>query len=124
MKIAVVSMRGGGGPTGLSAEFDATGGTIGRAKTNLLVLDDPDRTVSRVHAQVVSRKGAFFIVDQGSNPLLCNGVAVGAGNEAPLFEGDRLQIGGFELVVSHSAAQANSAIFDDLTLGSWDPQRR
>jgi FHA domain-containing protein len=118
MKIAVVSMRGGGGPTGLSAEFDATGGTIGRAKTNLLVLDDPDRTVSRVHAQVVSRNGAFFIVDQGSNPLLCNGVAVGAGNEAPLSEGDRLQIGGFELVVSHSAAKANSAIFDDLTLGS------
>jgi FHA domain-containing protein len=117
MKIAVVSMRGGGGPTGLSAEFDATGGTIGRAKTNLLVLDDPDRTVSRVHAQVICRNGAFFIVDQGSNPLLCNGVAIGAGNEAPLSDGDRLQIGGFELVVSHSAAKANSAIFDDLTMG-------
>jgi type VI secretion system FHA domain protein len=116
MKIAVVSMRGGAGGGGLSAEFDSTGGTIGRAASNQLVLDDPDRTVSRVHAQIVNRNGQFFIVDRGSNPLLCNGVSLGSGNEAALLDGTKLQIGNFELVVSHSNAhKANATISDDLT---------
>jgi FHA domain-containing protein len=118
MKIAVVSMRGGAGGGGLSAEFDSTGGTIGRAASNQLVLDDPDRTVSRVHAQIVNRNGQFFIVDRGSNPLLCNGVSLGSGNEAALLDGTKLQIGNFELVVSHSNAnKANATISDDLTIG-------
>ncbi len=100
MKIAVISMRGEIGGGGLAAEFDDSGGSIGRASTNLLVLDDPDRTVSRVHAQVLCRNGAFFIIDRGSNPLSHNGHSLGLGNEAPLTNGDRLQIGSFELAVS------------------------
>jgi FHA domain-containing protein len=116
MKIAVVSV-GGGVASGLSADFDAGGGTIGRAKTNHLVLDDPDRTVSRVHAEIICRSGAFFIVDQGSNPLLHNGVSLGAGNEARLQPGDTLQIGSFGLSVSQGLAAAqSSALLDDLTM--------
>jgi type VI secretion system FHA domain protein len=119
IKIAVVGMRGGTA-AGLSATFDASGGTIGRAKTNQLVLDDPDRTVSRVHAQVVCRAGQFFIIDQGSNALACNGVALGSGNEAPLSEGDRLQIGGFELAVSLTASALtpppSAGLLDDFTM--------
>jgi type VI secretion system FHA domain protein len=104
LKIAVVAVRGGAGGAGLFALFDATGGSIGRAKTNQLVLEDPDRTVSRVHAQVLCRDQQYFVVDRGSNPLLHNGTALGSGNEAPLAAGDRLQIGGFDLVVSLSGA--------------------
>jgi FHA domain-containing protein len=104
LKIAVVAVRGGAGGTGLFALFDATGGSIGRAKTNQLVLEDPDRTVSRVHAQVLCRDQQYFVVDRGSNPLLHNGTALGSGNEALLAAGDRLQIGGFDLVVSLSGA--------------------
>lgn len=118
MKIAVVSMRGGLGGGGLSAEFDSTGGTIGRAASNQLVLDDPDRTVSRVHAQILNRNGQFFIVDRGSNPLLCNGVSLGSGNEAALSDGAKLQIGNFELMVSQTnTTKANASIGDDLTIG-------
>lgn len=83
------------------AHFDATGGTIGRASSNMLVLDDPERTVSRVHAQIVFRDGRFYVVDRGSNPMSHNGRPLGAGNEAPLANGDRLSIGGFELGVSN-----------------------
>ncbi len=120
MKIAVVSMRGGSGGAGPSADFDASGGSIGRSATNQLVLDDPDRTVSRVHAQVLCRNGAFFIVDRGSNPLSHNGRALGAGVEAPLTDGDKLRIGGFELLVSqaqgaHGATPAG--LLDDFTMG-------
>ena len=118
MKIAVVGMRGGSGGDGLFAEFDSTGGTIGRAASNKLVLDDPDRTVSRVHAQIVNRNGQFFIVDRGSNPLLCNGVALGSGNEAALSDGSKLQIGNFELVVSKTNPFAsNDSLSDDATIG-------
>lgn len=89
---------------GAATRFDEDGGTIGRAHTNKLVLDDPDRTVSRVHAQVVCRDGAYAIIDRGSNPLQLNGQALGNGVEAPLRAGDRLQIGGFELQVAQASA--------------------
>ena len=118
MKIAVVSMRGGAGGGGLSAEFVDSGGSIGRATSNLLVLDDPDRTVSRVHAQVLCRNGAFFIIDRGSNPLSHNGRSLGLGNEAPLASGDRLQIGSFELTVSHADSTDSGSLLDNLPTGA------
>ena len=118
MKIAVVSVRGGAGEGGLSAMFDGSGGSIGRASSNLLVLDDPDRTVSRVHAQVVARDGNFFIIDRGSNPLSHNGVSLGWGKEAPLANGDRLHIGSFDLAVSDVTDIGNSSLLDDLPTGA------
>ena len=39
----------------LTAQFDELGGDIGRADTNQLVLPDPERTISRVHARVLFR---------------------------------------------------------------------
>ena len=105
IRIAVISHQGAPAPRKLAAQFGADGGTIGRAPTNALVLDDPDRTVSRVHAQVLCRDGRFFIVDRGSNPMLCNGHPLGAGHEAALSQGDRLVIGGFELVVEMLSSQ-------------------
>lgn len=106
IQIVVVARQGMPVGQPLSAEFGPSGGTVGRAPTNTLVLDDPERTVSRVHAQVLCRNGHYFIVDRGSNPLLINGRALGSGNEAPLAQGDRLVIGGFELVVHAQAADA------------------
>ncbi|NDZ13084.1 type VI secretion system-associated FHA domain protein TagH [Variovorax sp. WS11] len=105
IRIAVISHQGAPAVRKLAAQFGADGGTIGRAPTNALVLDDPDRTVSRVHAQVLCRDGRFFIVDRGSNPMLCNGHPLGAGHEAALSQGDRLVIGGFELVVEMLSSQ-------------------
>ncbi|MDE2566882.1 MAG: FHA domain-containing protein, partial [Burkholderiales bacterium] len=91
---------------GPSAQFDELGGTIGRADTNQLVLPDPERTISRVHARVVFRNGAYGVVDSGSNPISVNGLALGSGREQPLKPGDELQIGGYLLGVSASAAPA------------------
>ncbi|WP_296801484.1 type VI secretion system-associated FHA domain protein TagH [Variovorax sp.] len=88
----------------MSANFGPEGGTIGRADTNTLVLDDPDRTVSRVHAQVLCRDGQYFAIDRGSNPMQCNGVSLGSGKEAALTDGARLVVGSFELVVRVQAA--------------------
>ena len=88
----------------LSASFDELGGSIGRADSNQLVLPDPERSISRVAAQVVYRNGSYAIVDRGSNPIVVNGQALGSGREAPLKAGDRVRIGGFELTVKAGAA--------------------
>ena len=110
MQILVVSHRGSAVSPARSVSFGPEGGSIGRADSSSLVLDDPERTVSRVHAQVLSRGDRFFIVDRGSNPLLCNGYPLGAGNEAALSNGDRLTIGSFELVVQGIGSTAQPAM--------------
>lgn len=102
--LVVVSLRGAPAGRAIAASFGPAGGTIGRAPTNTLVLDDPDRTVSRVHAQILCRDGRYTVLDRGSNPLLHNGQPLGAGHEAPLSGGDRLVVGGFEISVQVNAA--------------------
>ena len=81
ISINVMSYNGAATPS-LSAHFDEMGGNIGRAENNPLVLPDPERTISRVHAQVVYRNGPYAIVDRGSNPIQVNGRPVGNGQEA------------------------------------------
>lgn len=107
--ITVDSYNGQPSGSRLSAQFDELGGTIGRADTNQLVLPDPDRAISRVHAQVVFRNGAFAVVDRGSNPILVNGQALGSGREQRIAAGDRVQIGGYLMSVAQSAGASAAA---------------
>lgn len=99
IRIQVLKRQGMAPAQLVSAQFGPQGGTIGRASTNTLVLDDPDRTVSRVHVRVLYRDGRFFVVDQGSNPMQCDGQTPGQGVEVELRGGERLTIGSFELIV-------------------------
>ena len=93
----------------LSASFGETGGTIGRAEGNLLVLPDPERTISRVHAQVAWRGGQFVVQDRGSNPIAVNGQVLSTGGEQALRPGDEVLIGGFCLRVAMTTASPESA---------------
>lgn len=111
--LTVISFNGQSADSSLSARFDELGGTIGRADTNQLVLPDPDRAISRVHAQIVFRSGSFAIVDRGSNPILVNGQAVGSGREQVLAAGDQVQIGGYLLRVAQGAASSATASSHD-----------
>ena len=100
---------------GLSARFDELGGTIGRADNNQLVLPDPERSISRLHAKVVFRGGQYAIVDNGSNPIGVNDAAVPAGREQIIRPGDQVQIGSYLLVVTAAAvAGATANPFADL----------
>jgi FHA domain-containing protein len=101
--------------TGPSASFDELGGTIGRADNNQLVLPDPDRAVSRVHARVVFRAGKYGVVDCGSNPISVNGVPLGAGREQTLSVGDKILVGGYLMQVGAAGtATATADPFADL----------
>jgi len=108
IKLTVQSYNAAPLPQKLSAQFNELGGTVGRADNNQLVLPDPERSISRVHAQVVFRNGAFAIVDRGSNPVLINGRPLGNGVEGPIKSGDQLQIGGYILVVEATAQSGAS----------------
>ena len=100
---------------GLSARFDELGGTIGRADNNQLVLPDPERSISRLHAKVVFRAGQYAIVDNGSNPIGVNGSAVPPGREQLIRPGDQVQIGSYLLTVTAAApAGAPASPFADL----------
>jgi FhaA, N-terminal domain/FHA domain len=69
--------------------------TMGRARDNVLVLDDP--RVSRHHGRLQARRGTLVYTDLGStNGSRVNGVRV---DEIALGLGDRLEVGGTVLVV-------------------------
>jgi FHA domain-containing protein len=106
--ISVTSYNGASTPP-ISGHFDETGGNIGRAENNQLVLPDPERTISRVHAQIVFRNGRYAIVDRGSNPISVNGRPLGNGQEAFVQPGDELLIGGYSMRVEAGAAAGGAA---------------
>lgn len=81
----------------VSVQFDATGGTIGRAPHNTLALPDAERRVSRVHAQIVCRRGVIKILARSSSELLIDGQSLEFGEETPLADGARIELGGYTL---------------------------
>jgi hypothetical protein len=86
-------VRSGGGRAGETFHPEGDETTIGRSPDCGIFLDDV--TVSRKHAVLVARNGAFFIEDQGSlNGTYVNRKRV---ESAQLEDGDELQIGKYRL---------------------------
>lgn len=108
-----------GAPVGIGpVSFDELGGTIGRATTNQLVLPDPDRTISRVHAHVVFKAGRYVLIDRGSNAVIHNGLPISNGREIALASGDEIQIGGYLIAVSTGAPLTTKDPFANFDLES------
>ena len=107
-----VTSYNGTSTTPITGHFDETGGNIGRAENNQLVLPDPERTISRVHAQIVYRNGRYAVIDRGSNPISVNGRPLGNGQEALLNVGDEINIGGYAMRVEAGAAPGAAAAAD------------
>jgi FHA domain-containing protein len=99
--IRVTAFRGQPPAQPLAAEFDETGGSIGRGANNQLVLPDPEKHISRVQATIVFRNGQYLVLDQGSvNPVVLNGRPLGNGAQAVLADGDDLRMGDYAMRVS------------------------
>ncbi|MGJ0486957.1 MAG: type VI secretion system-associated FHA domain protein TagH [Methylomicrobium sp.] len=85
----------------ISAQFDVQGGSIGRSPDNRLMLPDPEKYISRRHAEIQYEAGQYYIQDSSAagtyleqkGQLLEQGRAV-------LADGDRLRIGEYELLVA------------------------
>lgn len=97
LNLRILTYRNQPVPPGAAGRFAGAGGTIGRAPDNGLVLDDPSRYISRVHARIVFRDGAFFLEDVGSNPSVINDRPLGKGRDIMLGHGDRISIGDYQL---------------------------
>ena len=86
-------VRAGGGRAGESFRPSGERTRIGRSPDCEIFLDDV--TVSRNHAVLVQSGGAFTVEDQGSlNGTFVNRKRI---DNAPLREGDELQIGKYRL---------------------------
>jgi predicted component of type VI protein secretion system len=83
-------------------EFREEGGTIGRSLQNDWILPDPDRFISGRHATIDYKGGIYYLVDTSTNGVYLNGDCepIGKGNPRRLFDGDRLRMGDFEILVS------------------------
>ncbi len=78
-----------------------TGGTIGRSFDCTVQLPDFNRSLSRVHAEVVlSPKGGYQIVDRSTNGVFVNGRLLGKGAKHELSDGDNIKMGAYTLLVS------------------------
>ncbi len=94
----------------ITAHFDAEGGSIGRSDHNTLALPDPERHISRQHAEISVRGSAYLIKNVGSaNPIIVRGQALARGESAPLVHRDQVRIGGYLLEVIHEAADDGEA---------------
>ena len=90
---AALVIRSGGGRAGESFSVTDDRVSIGRSPDAGVFLDDV--TVSRNHAVLVDRDGKFVVEDQGSlNGTFVNRRRI---DNAPLEEGDELQIGKYRM---------------------------
>ena len=65
------------------------------------MLPDPDRTISKHHCFVDGSAGTFRLTDCSTNGVFVNDAdePIGAGSTVILRNGDRLQIGPYEIAV-------------------------
>ncbi|MGZ4999524.1 MAG: type VI secretion system-associated FHA domain protein TagH [Methylomonas sp.] len=106
LTIKAVSYKGAPPAQEISTRFDEQGGTIGRSPDNHLVLPDPEKFISRLHARIVFQGGQYFIQDSSTGgTFLGPNDTLLQHSQALLENGQRVRIGEYELVASLSAAQ-------------------
>jgi len=128
LALSVISDQGASlGPTAYKV-FDERGGSIGRVNSNDWVLPDAEKLVSTRHAQIRCVDGAFFIEDASTNGTYLNGAERRVPKEAPalLQDGDRIQIGDYQILVqliddSASNGQIASLPVNPLPLSAAQP---
>jgi len=116
LTLAVVSHHGRAPAAPLSARFDASGGSIGREDGNRLILADEDRVISRIHGEIHYDNGRFIYADRSSNGTeLCGQNRRLLKESVYLYDGDRLQIGDYEL---EARLEPGTVEFDDPPLSA------
>lgn len=102
-------VRRAGGDGERVALDPATPITLGRSRENAVVLTDA--SVSREHARIAFRDGAWWAEDMGSkNGTKVNGRRIE--KATPLTPGDVLQLGNFQVAFSASGSQVTARVAD------------
>lgn len=97
------------------------GGTIGRAANNDWTLPDPGQEISRCHARIRFAGGQFYLEDASANGIFLNDRAsrLSASEPHRLCDGERLFIGGYEILVRIGEGAAAPAA--PLPAEPWEP---
>jgi predicted component of type VI protein secretion system len=94
----------------LVGRFDERGGTLGRSDTATFTLPDPQRTISRVQAQILHSDDGFWLENvSAANPILHNDRPLSSGMRVLLRTGDELGIGGYTLRAAFEQDDESSA---------------
>lgn len=80
-----------------SIDIGAEGGTVGRADFNQLILQDPDRAISRIQGQISLEQGKFYWTEKGSNPTRMDGRELTAGEKVDLSAVKVIQIATYSI---------------------------
>jgi type VI secretion system protein len=120
LTLRILSYRNQPVPGAVAGRFSDAGGTLGRSPDNALVLDDPGKYISRVHARVSFREGAFFLEDLGSNASVINDRPLGKGREIQLGDGDRVTVGDYQLQAVLEAAPVAAPLLPPAPLNNAD----
>ncbi len=110
LRIRVISENAERLGTAAVKEFSGHGGTIGRSLDNDWALPDARRYVSSRHAMIDYQSGSYYLVDMSRNGVYINDsdTPVGKGNPQRLFDGDRMRIGDFEMILEISDDDDNA----------------
>jgi predicted component of type VI protein secretion system len=86
--------------------------SIGRAAPADWILEDRDRTMSRLHCRIDARPDGFHLTDTSANGVFVNDAEepLGAGNSVRLCDGDRLQLGIFVILASVTGNAGGTAL--------------
>lgn len=105
-------------PQSIQAQFNASGGRIGRSPPCTLILPDPNRHISREHAEIRFRGNGFSIkVVSKVNSVLVNDAVVSPGEAVELNDGDQILIGEYLLRADITAA----AVTESPAASLFDP---
>ncbi len=102
IKITIISSPEKANNSKTSHSFSESGGSLGRSPDNTWVLDDPDKYMSSVHAQIGFENGQYVLVDVSTNGTFINGSSepLGDGNKIILAEGDHFIISDYEFIAN------------------------
>lgn len=90
-----------------SRDFERAPVTIGRDSTCSIVLDDPNKHISRFHVEIEELDGVYWMsVVSKVNPVLVGGRRFGPGTRLTLKSGDAFEIGEYEIQVGLPEAVA------------------
>ena len=93
----------------LFATFDESGGKIGRAEDNALVLEDPGQSISRIHAEISFQNGEYYIYGVGSLlPVYLNDRELPNKEHYKISDGDKIRIHDYEMLVVASQKMIDS----------------
>lgn len=108
-----------------SLRLDRHGAMIGRSTHADWCLPDPRNHISSRHCEISYRDGVYLLADRSTNGTFVNGSSERLGTLHPVSDGDRILIGGYEIIASCPGTGASAGDAEpqaSAEWGGWTPE--